>query len=312
MTPQLANRLVLGYILASFAALLLIIPLAGLFGAVKGALLAVQGLPLEDLAIEVRTWAGAITGDLFTLANALAIGGFAYWLYTHHVRERAREIGWEKAPLFEVLMVAFLLLLFKVGFTNLSAGLFPRSYHEYIGLPKSLTAGSAWGWVALFFFLVLLAPLVEEWLFRGLMLRSYALRRGTRFALYAQALIFALIHGKPMFVLSAFFIGWILGRVVLAGASLKTAFWAHAIFNATALLGLMLIGNQPAPPITNIPTANLLIGLAVTLVVLLVVAWRWRPVHQPPVEPGPVSSGSLWAVLGYGFLVLLSFLALRA
>ena len=121
MTPQVANRLVLAYILVSLVALLLVIMLAG------------------------AGWTGAITGDLFTLANALASGGFAYWLYADYVRERAREIGWKKAPVFEVLMVAFLLLLFEIGFTNFSAGLFPRSYHKYIGLPKNLTAGSAWG-----------------------------------------------------------------------------------------------------------------------------------------------------------------------
>jgi len=307
MTPQLANRLVLGYVLVSFASLFLIIPLAGLLGAVKGALLAIQGLPFEDLAIEVKAWAGAVTGELFPLALALAIGAFAYWLYTNYVRKYAHEIGWKNAPVTEVIKVAFVLLLFKIGFGYFSTGLFPRSYHEHIGLLKGLTASTAWGWVALFLFVVLLAPLVEEWLFRGLMLRSYALRRGTHFALYAQALIFGLIHGKPMLILNALFIGWILGRVVLAGTSLKTAFWAHAAFNATSFIVIMLLSTNPAAPVPKSPTTNVLFGLAIMLLVILVAARHWRPVHQPPVERGPVTSGSLWAVLAYSLIALLAF-----
>ncbi len=312
MTPQLANRLVLGYILVSIAALLLIVPLAGLLGAIKGSALAVQGLPIEDLAIEVRAWTKTVTRDLFALASALAVGAFAYWFYRRYLREFAREIGWTRAPVFQVLKVAALLLLFRVGFAYFSSGLFPHTYQKELELPLNLSTSTPWGWVSLFFFIVLLAPLVEEWLFRGLMLRSYALRRGTRFALYAQALIFGLIHGKPMIVLSAIFMGWILGRVVLAGGSLQTAYWGHATFNLAGFLGTMKISQHAAAPIPENPTANAIFGLALVLFVLLVVARHWRPIDRTPVERGPVSSGSLWATLGYGLFALLSFLSLRA
>ena len=153
--------------------------------------------------------------------------------------------------------------------------------------------------------MVILAPIVEEWLFRGLLLQSYARRRGTRFALYAQTAIFALVHGDPVLILDGLFVGWILGRMVLAGASLKTTFWAHATFNALAFLSLMLATDQPAAPHPKRPTEALL-GFGIMLFVLFVVARRWRYTEQLPVESGPVMSGSLVVALLIGSLSALA------
>ncbi len=79
----------------------------------------------------------------------------------------------------------------------------------------------------------IIAPLVEEFAMRGVVLgslRSY----GDRFAIFASALIFGILHGNLYQMPYAFIVGLILGFAVVKTGSLWTGIIIHAINNICA------------------------------------------------------------------------------
>lgn len=101
--------------------------------------------------------------------------------------------------------------------------------------------GSAWGWwgvAQLFVSAVIVAPLSEELMFRGLLLQS--LWRHTRLAWVAIAgsgFVFGLIHfPQPQAVLPLATMGLLLGYVRVRYRSLTACVLIHALFNARTIV----------------------------------------------------------------------------
>jgi membrane protease YdiL (CAAX protease family) len=87
-----------------------------------------------------------------------------------------------------------------------------------------------WALVAL----VVAAPVVEETLFRGLVLRGLLGRYPAGRAILTTALLFAAIHLNPWQALGAVFMGILLGWFSVRTRSLLPAVLGHAVANATA------------------------------------------------------------------------------
>lgn len=83
---------------------------------------------------------------------------------------------------------------------------------------------------------VVLAPALEEALFRGALLHGLTRQRGPRSAAVWTSALFALFHVyNPWQVLPTFFLGLVLAWLVLSTGSLIAPFALHAIFNAASL-----------------------------------------------------------------------------
>jgi membrane protease YdiL (CAAX protease family) len=93
---------------------------------------------------------------------------------------------------------------------------------------------------------VVLAPLAEEVLFRGVLVRALQRNAGERVVVYVSAAIFAAIHvlfdpGALLASVALFALGAVLARLVLASdGRLGKAVLAHAGFNALAVIALLL------------------------------------------------------------------------
>lgn len=105
---------------------------------------------------------------------------------------------------------------------------------------------------------VVLAPVIEEILFRGYLLGGLR-RYGDRFAVVSSALLFGLMHGNLSQFLSALCIGLLLGYARVRYGSLLVCMFAHAGNNLLAL-GLDLL-----PDWTSLIVMLALIGLGVPL-----------------------------------------------
>lgn len=90
------------------------------------------------------------------------------------------------------------------------------------------------GWTLLS--VVVLAPLCEELLCRGILLEGLRSRYGITAALIGSSLFFALIHLHPVMVVNAFVLGLVFGIFTLRTHSLWPAILLHAFNNAVALL----------------------------------------------------------------------------
>ena len=90
--------------------------------------------------------------------------------------------------------------------------------------------------------LVLVAPVVEETVFRGWLLPAWSRRWGMRTALVATSLVFGLLHG--MTALGGCVFGVVAGLLYLRSGSFAVSIVAHATMNAIAASGDLLGGNR--------------------------------------------------------------------
>lgn len=87
--------------------------------------------------------------------------------------------------------------------------------------------------------LVVMAPIFEELLCRGVVLGSLRARYGVTVAWLASSIFFGVMHIQPAQVISASVIGLILGFVYLSTESIWSVMILHALNNAVAYLLLM-------------------------------------------------------------------------
>lgn len=98
---------------------------------------------------------------------------------------------------------------------------------------EAITQGSLW---ANLLCVAVFAPIFEEWLCRGMVLRGLLYKMKPVWAIIVSALFFALIHGNPWQAIPAFLIGCLLGYVYYKTGSLKLTMLMHCVNNASAVL----------------------------------------------------------------------------
>lgn len=142
-----------------------------------------------------------------------------------------------------LVLIAFLpaCLLIKVLWSALLAGvgLEPRNQETVEAFIDSLEAGHGLDALALGVGAILVAPVIEEVLYRGL-LHTYLARRLRSPWLPAilSSSLFALIHFNLAALLPIWILGILLARVYERRGSLLDAILVHAYFNAISLLSL--------------------------------------------------------------------------
>jgi membrane protease YdiL (CAAX protease family) len=100
-------------------------------------------------------------------------------------------------------------------------------------------AHDAGGVVLLVLIVVVLAPIVEELFFRGLVLRSLEHRYGQTWAIVGSAAIFAAVHLEPLQFPALFLFGLVAAVMATRTGRLGPGIWAHFAFNAMAVITLL-------------------------------------------------------------------------
>ncbi len=133
---------------------------------------------------------------------------------------------------------------------------------------------------------VILAPLLEEGLFRGAVLQGLTRTRGPRSASTWTAIFFAVFHiYNPWQLLPTFFLGLVLAWLVLTTGSLWASVAVHGLFNAVSLLLIRLPTNDISPSQWAVPwvvSAIVLALLAGSLALLVGMAWIERQTGGGP------------------------------
>jgi uncharacterized protein len=80
------------------------------------------------------------------------------------------------------------------------------------------------------------APLVEEIIFRGIILRGFAAKYGTTRALLYSSLLFGIVHLNPWQFFPAVFLGLFLGTVYLRTGTVAATSAAHSFYNGAVLV----------------------------------------------------------------------------
>ena len=96
-----------------------------------------------------------------------------------------------------------------------------------------ITSGPLW---SSFLVTAIFAPIFEEWMCRGVVLRGLLVKMKPAWAIVLSALFFALIHMNPWQALNAFIIGLVMGYVYYRTGSLLLTMLLHFVNNATAVI----------------------------------------------------------------------------
>lgn len=121
------------------------------------------------------------------------------------------------------------------------SGMFPQEMENYGNVMESLGMYSPTFFSVVY--TMLLAPFVEELIFRGLTLKILEKAFPFWAANILQALYFGIIHGNIIQSSYAFFAGLLFGSVMYKYKSLKYVIWCHFFVN---FLG-MVLGMFPVP-----------------------------------------------------------------
>jgi len=146
--------------------------------------------------------------------------------------EQFWKTGGFKPALIPILIVLGIgLNLFTSGIASLieGLGLFPE-HAKIIGLTLS---GNIWMQIVC---VGLLAPIVEEIIFRGILLGRMRKKMNPVLAIFLQGLFFAVIHGNLLQGTYAFVLGVVLGLTIVWLRSIWAGFCIHTVFNMVSII----------------------------------------------------------------------------
>jgi len=226
------------------------IVVAGLLGFLAGQLI---GAGLEAIGVSLTHYPGGVAA----LTNASsppwwsnALGllglwiGFGSAIYYAYFYGNLKSIPsqWRPRP-SDVLYVALGIicqLLVDVAYAPFDV--------KHLNRPVTHLFGAAHGptFVLLIVMTMFLAPIMEEWLFRGVLFRAInegASRMDSRRALVLAALVsaalFAAAHGEPVQFLGLFFLGIVLALLVWRTKRIIPSIITHMSFNGVAIAALV-------------------------------------------------------------------------
>lgn len=121
---------------------------------------------------------------------------------------------------------------------------------------------------------VVFAPIIEEYLFRGVIMESVRAKRGVVAAWCLSSVCFGVAHGMPAQIVATMAVGFVLGYAYLRSGSLMAGILLHAMNNALAMFLLMLGPGSDAMLSEMLSPGVYRAVYAVSAVVVAV--WLWR------------------------------------
>jgi membrane protease YdiL (CAAX protease family) len=161
---------------------------------------------------------------------------------------------------------------------------------------------------------LLIAPLTEEPIYRGFVLRAW-LRRGAWTGIVVSGFLFGLVHSQIAATVPIAFLGMILAWMSHRSGSIRNTIVAHAFYNLVPTLFYVLPAWQ-----NYISDLAVYVAAVIAVPVLAGLLWLYRGLHpRPPIEDPAAETGSDWwpiltllpAVALFGVMALVEVL-LRA
>ena len=106
-------------------------------------------------------------------------------------------------------------------------------YDAFAKIMQDLTGGPFW---SSFLVVAIFAPVFEEWLCRGMVLRGLLTKMKPGWAIVISALFFAVIHMNPWQALNAFIIGLVMGYVYYRTGCLWLTMLIHFVNNSIGVV----------------------------------------------------------------------------
>ncbi len=206
---------------------------------IKSGIVRMTGGEAEDLDVIINASQELVTQKSGYLISVIAVFVCGIGFYLWYRREIAGEMQESVKKTFTIRNVILLLLLgagcqfFISGIMNLVQQYFPQLFEAYANQLLKLTAGN---WITVFLLIILIAPVAEELVFRGVILHKAG--RAVPFwgANLLQAVLFGVYHMNIIQGIYAVLIGFILGLVYHKFGIILAPMLLHMLINASVLL----------------------------------------------------------------------------
>lgn len=175
---------------------------------------------------------------------------------------------------FPLMFGMMLIAEYVVTFVPIKGFFFGNLYKSFVAQMSGLAMDN----VTMILMTVILAPLLEEFLFRGLIQKSIV-KTGLnpKVAILISAFIFGAFHVYPWQFVGAFLLGLVLGLVYEKTQSLVLPILLHAFNNLISALLIMKYGASTTQTILPIDaTYSFLIGVGIFIVFMLAFTFYFR------------------------------------
>lgn len=230
-----------------------------------------KGISEAELFVSIE--AQLLNPDFLMIVTAIATASTlllgAIWYKKHQPKEDVSLKEVSNGTLFLSLALMGVALQFLISIClNIIYPLLPQTLIEqYDALMETLLGGNVW---LSLFVTVILAPLAEELLFRGVTMRKAEKIMPFIGANILQAILFGIYHGNLIQGMYAFAIGLILGFVAEYFHSIWASIVLHAFVNGSAELLSHL-------PESIVGTIYGVVGMAVVGVLFFMIAVKLFP-----------------------------------
>ena len=171
---------------------------------------------------------------------------------------------------------------------------------------ESFTVGSVADLITMLLSVVLVAPLTEEFAFRGIMV-TVMRRWGDWAAVVFSAILFAMAHFSFQVLPTVLMGGFVMALIYVRTRNIWINIFVHLLNNLVATLPIVvdyLFGAEAAELVNVVSFWGVVALSAVSLVILLVRHFAGHPVFKEPMQHGtPVRNKALQLVLNPGFIV---------
>lgn len=201
-----------------------------------------------------------------------------------------KKIPWFLFIPMALCMLGFFFLLSEVG-TALEHILPMPKFVETMMEEAVFSPDTVWVTILV---LVVIAPVTEEFLFRGLLLPGMMRLYSVRTSIFATALLFAFIHLNPWQFPVAFVLGILLGWWRVRTGSLVPCLFGHAVFNGMPIVLRACLQKWGASDDVVEPTILQLLYFNLFALVLAggsiaVIAWLFRRLPPPTPSTPPIA-----------------------
>jgi membrane protease YdiL (CAAX protease family) len=147
-------------------------------------------------------------------------------------------VSWQCAMASVLLGIGSPIISDEIGVLMQSFITVPAEWQELA--VKPFLAATAFDWFAIIAGVVIIAPMVEEFLFRGLLQGSFEEKLEWWQAILQTAVIFALLHFLDFMMLQYFLLAVLLGFLCWRSHSVVPAVIVHMLYNAFEIVSINL------------------------------------------------------------------------
>jgi len=204
----------------------------------------------------------------------LGIGSvlFILWYGTRKTGSRLKDVFPMKKfnPVLPLLLLFFFIGIHQ--FLNITNSLIdkvlppPAWFWEMFGK----IFDSDFGFWGAFMKVVIIAPLIEEFIFRGVIMHGLMRNYSVAKSVFLSGLLFALFHLNPWQFPATFILGLILGWLMVRTRNILLCVGGHAINNLLVLLSITFHTQIGASPLGSLSGGTVLIAAAILVVISLV------------------------------------------